>query len=452
MELPVRDGPVTATASPVGDMSASLAGRLRLVVVAGPDQGAWIALGEEPAEVGSAPGSQLRLADAAVSRRHLGVAVTADGIELRDLGSKNGSYYLGARFDVIRVAPGAQVTVGTSAIAVVSEQDDPLPLHPGDRFGRLLGHSAAMRRVFAALDRLAASDASILVVGETGTGKDLAAQAIHAVSGRRERPFVVCDLGAVPAALIESELFGHVRGAFTGADRERTGAFEQAQGGTIFLDEIGELATALQPRLLRVLETRSVKRVGEATYRPLDVRVVAATNRDPAVEIKEQRLRTDLFHRIAVAQVRMPPLREHKDDIPLLVGALVDDLAARDGQPFIVPPETLAALSSYGWPGNVRQLRNVIERAAALAPPDRVLRADVLGIDATPAAAAPALPPSADPGVPFKDAKDRLVQRWEQEYVASLIEKFGDNITQAARVAGIDRAHLYRLMRKHGLQ
>ena len=446
------------TRPPTGATTQSLAGEpaagvsgLRLVVAAGPDQGRSLALLPGTYAVGKASDCELALTDAAVSRRHLEVVVTEERVELRDLASKNGSYYLGARFDRIQVGAGAQVTIGTTALALMTAPSREPPLHTADRFGRLLGQTASMRRVFAALERLARTDASIVILGETGTGKDLAAQAVHAASARADRPFVVCDLGAVPAQLVESELFGHVRGAFTGADRDRAGAFEQADGGTIFLDEIGELALSLQPRLLRLLESRSVKRVGAVAYRELDVRVVSATNRDLAAEVEAHGFRADLFHRLAVAQVRIPPLRERLDDLPLLVESFLREPAARGGARLTVPPETWAALRSYGWPGNVRQLRNVIERAAALAPPDGVLRPEVLGLDGA-GDGEPPLRVPVDPSVPFKDAKDRLIHVWEREYMAGLLERCGDNLAQAARVAGIDRAHLYRILRKHGLQ
>ena len=440
------------TESLIDDDASALPGQLTLVVAAGPDQGATLPLGPGTFLVGKAAQCDLRLTDTAVSRRHLQLAVLTDRIEIRDLGSKNGSYYLGARFEVIRVGAGAQVTIGTTALAVVAKQERELPLHPGDRFGRLLGQSVSMRRVFAALKRLAQVDASILIMGETGTGKDLAAQAVHAASPRAQRPFVVCDLGAMPASLIESELFGHVRGAFTGADRDRAGAFEQADGGSIFLDEIGELALSLQPRLLRLLEASAVKRLGEVHYRSFDVRVIAATNRDLSAEVQAQTFRADLFHRLAVAQVRIPPLRERLEDIPLLVESFVADLAERGGRRLSLPSDTVAALSAYSWPGNVRQLRNVIERAVALAATGASeLRPEVLGLDGPPASFDEPVRQKADPNVPFKDAKDRLIHAWEHEYMTSLIDKCGGNIAQAARVAGIDRAHLYRLLRKHGM-
>jgi DNA-binding NtrC family response regulator len=442
------DPQTTATVSgPGGELPASLA----VEVVAGPDAGAVIPLAVGSLVVGKEPGCDLLLTDPAVSRRHLEIAVTPGRVEVRDLGSKNGSFYLGARFDVLQVGPGSQIQIGVTQLAIVSGTERALPLHPESRFGRLLGGTASMRRVFAALARLAPLDAGVLLTGETGTGKDLAAQAVHAASPRAGGPFVVCDLGAVPAALIEAELFGAVRGAYTGADRDRAGVFEEADGGTLFLDEVGELSLELQPRLLRLLESSSVKRVGETSYRRFDVRVIAATNRDLAAEVEARRFRADLFHRLAVAEVHIPPLRERQGDIPLLVDGILADLAAGGAPRPSVPAETLTALAAYPWPGNVRQLRNVLERALALDPSGGELALGALGLGLPPAEPSTGDIAHPDPGVPFHQAKDRLIHRWERGYLTGLLERASGNIAQAARTAGIDRAYLYRLLRKHGL-
>ena len=429
------------TTRSLGNTGLPVPDELSVVVVSGPDQGSALALAPGVFLIGTAATCDLRLTDDAVSRRHLELAVHPDGIEVRDLESKNGSFYLGARFHEMRVGIGAQIAIGSTVLALLATRKSP-DLHPADHFGRLVGGSVVMRRLYAELERLAASDVTVLISGETGTGKDVAAHALHDASARRNAPLVVCDIAAVSSHLIESELFGHVRGAFTGADRDRAGVFEQAAGGTLFLDEIGELDLPLQPRLLRLLETSSVRRVGGGQYVELDVRVIAASNRDLAAEVEAGRFRADLFHRLAVAEVRVPSLRERLDDLPLLCGAIL----AAAGRPLAVPAETIAALSAYPWPGNVRQLRNVLERAAALAPPGGVLRPEVLGIGVT---AAEPLPPP-DPDVPFKDAKERLIEVWEAEYVKNLLERCGGNVSQAARVAGLDRAHLYRILRKHG--
>src|SRR5579871_1057187 len=262
--------------------------------------------------------------------------------------------------ETAETAPAPQTLAPLGAAAIPS-----LGPSPSTRFGELVGASLPMRELFAVLERVALSDVGVLIEGETGTGKELVAEEIHAHSPRAARPFVVCDLAGVSRSLIESELFGHVRGAFTGADRERDGAFARAEGGTIFIDEIAELELDAQPRLLRALERRQVKPVGASSYRELDVRVIAATNRDLAAEVRAGRFREDLFHRLSVVRVRVPSLRERCEDVPLLVEELLKRVA---GPAVRVAPQAMARLADYGWPGNVRELKNVLDRAMALVP------------------------------------------------------------------------------------
>ena len=426
--------------------------KLRLVVVGGPDKGRAIDLETGTYFVGKAPSCELALSDTAVSRRHLEVLVQPEGLQIRDLGSTNGSFFQGARFESILVGAGATVTIGQTELRVQGPAGAGLPPSEARRFGDLIGASLAMRHVFAVLERVAPTDSAVLVQGETGTGKELVAEALHAASPRAGGPFVICDLGALPRSLIESELFGHVRGAFTGADRDREGAFPQAEGGTIFLDEVGELDAEVQPRLLRALERRQIKPVGTANYQTVDTRVVAATNRDLAAEVKAGNFREDLFHRLAVVRVQIPPLRDRREDIPVLVEHFLAQTAAAQGRAApAVPPGTMAALSAHDWPGNVRELKNVLERALSLAPEAPALDAVMLGLDEVqPRLAGGAVPP-VDVTLQFKESKDRLVQAWEREYVQALVEKAGGNVSLAARRAGIDRVYLHRLMKKHGL-
>ena len=429
-------------------------GRLRLTVVAGPDRGKTIDLGPGTYHVGKSPDCELVLSDGSVSRKHLKLIMLADGIEVHDLGSTNGSYFQGARFEVITVAPGASVVLGQTELKVVST-DPPSTGNEMPRFGDMLGAASPMRQVFEVLSRVAPSEAAVLVQGETGTGKELVAEALHNHSARKKGPFVICDLGALPRSLIESELFGHVRGAFTGADRDRMGAFQQANGGTIFLDEIGELDMDVQPRLLRALERRQVKPVGTSSYQQVDVRVVAATNRDLAAECRAGRFREDLFHRLAVVRVQLPPLRERREDIPLLVEHFLGVAARSAGTaPLPVPPGTMAALAAYDWPGNVRELRNVLERAVSLA--GGALDPVTLGLDEhhtrpPGSMGGGSAAPAVDVDVTFKEAKESLIQAWEREYVQKLLDKAQGNVSLAARQAGIDRVYLHRLMKKHGL-
>jgi two-component system, NtrC family, nitrogen regulation response regulator GlnG len=429
--------------------------KLRLVVVAGPDRGRFVDLAIGTYFIGKAPSCELSLTDSGVSRRHLEILVKPDGLQVRDLGSTNGSYFNGARFDTITVGAGASLVIGQTELEVVGP-DTAIGIAASTlpKFGELVGGATTMRQVFTVLQRVAATDACVLVQGETGTGKELVAEAIHASSPRKNGPFVICDLGALPRSLIESELFGHVRGAFTGADRDREGAFSQADGGTIFLDEVGELDAEVQPRLLRALERHQIKPVGTSTYRQVDTRVIAATNRDLTAEVKAGRFREDLFHRLAVVRVQLPPLRERREDIPLLVEHFLAQAAADHGRAApAVPPGTMAALVAHDWPGNVRELRNILERALSLAPDRPSLDPVMLGLDdlATRHVSGSSTPAPVDVSIHFKEAKDRLIQVWEREYVEALLSKAQGNVSLAARQAGIDRVYLHRLMKKHGL-
>ncbi len=322
----------------------------------------------------------------------------------------------------------------------------PAVLTPG-RCGPLLGQSTVMSELFATLRRIAGTTSTVLIEGETGTGKEVCAKAIHALSERADQEFGVCDLAGIPRTLVESELFGHVRGSFTGASGDRIGAFEQANGGTLLLDEIGELERDVQPRLLRVLEDRSLRPVGASGFRRVDVRIVAATNRDLAREVEEGRFRRDLYHRLAVVRIRMPALRERKEDIPLLTDSLLAGTGSR------LAPAASALLQQHDWPGNVRELRNVIERGMALAGPGGVIEPDALGIEHAPSARTPAESAPAGPHPEtYHDARRMVLDVWERRFVEDLVTLTRGNVSEAARLAGVGRAHLHRLIRKHSLR
>jgi transcriptional regulator with GAF, ATPase, and Fis domain len=426
--------------------------RCRLTVVSGPDAGLTRDFEAPVIRVGARPGTDLALTDGKVSRTHFEIRLDAQGYRLRDLESTNGTFVSGLRVHDVYVPPGASIYAGDTRLRF-----DPLDatvelaLSSADRFGGMVGRSVGMRQLFARLAAVAPTDATVLVTGETGTGKELVAEALHEHSPRRGKPFVVLDCGAIPANLMESETFGHERGAFTGATAAHAGAFERAEGGTLFLDEIGELPLEMQPKLLRALERKEVRRVGGSKVLRVNIRVVAATNRDLAVEVNKGRFREDLFYRLAVAHVAVPPLRERREDLPLLVEHILAQLP--EGRERAPGPETLELMKRHEWPGNVRELRNVLERAVLFKQPLR----DLSVVAPAPAASAsadragPELRVAIDPSVPFKLAKQDMIDEFERRYVRALLEAHGGNISAAARAAGIDRMSIHKILNRLGM-
>jgi DNA-binding NtrC family response regulator len=422
-------------------------GRGRLVVVNGPDRGEAVVVTGDPTVIGSGSGSDVRLSDATISRRHLSAALTDGGALVRDLGSTNGSFVRGARFQELLLGFGAEIQIGQTTLKFVPEEE-PVAIAPADSesFGGLVGRDPKMRQVFQLLSEVANTEATVLLEGETGTGKELLAEEIHRHSPRRDQPFVVFDCGAVPKELIESALFGHVRGAFTGAVADRPGAFIEAEGGTLFLDEIGELATEMQPSLLRAIDKRMIRPVGGSSYQNVSLRVVAATNRDLRAEVAARRFREDLYYRVAVFRISVPPLRERPADVPLLVERFVREFGGRRN--FQVRPQDHDLLARYPWPGNVRELRNLIERACALSHGDVLDFGDFFGPHGTPGPSATGIPYD----LPFKEAKAKVIDHFEREYLQVLLERHGGNLSAASRSADVDRKHLRELLRKHGLR
>ena len=416
---------------------------VRVTVVAGPDAGLVRAFDRPTIVVGTGDAATLRVSDRAVSRLHCELTVEPGRVRLRDLGSKNGTWVGAARVVEAELGPGAQVRVGTTTLEIgtAREPERRLRWTGGDRFGELLGASAPMQRLFAVLARVATSDAAVLVRGESGTGKELVARAIHDASPRRDAPFVVVDGAALVRTLAEAELFGHAKGAFTGADVARAGAFERAHGGTLFIDEVGEIPADVQPRLLRFLEDGTVQRLGEADRRRVDVRVVAATHRPLERMVNDGAFREDLYHRLCVVEVRLPPLRDRPEDVAVIARAMLDRLAPGDATAGAAVGRALADRAGYRWPGNVRELGNLVRRVVALG--------DVAG----PAAAEP---DDGEPRVrvdlPMLEAKRHWVEAFERRYLGRLLAETGGNVSEAARRADVDRGHLGKLVARHGIR
>jgi transcriptional regulator with GAF, ATPase, and Fis domain len=394
--------------------------------------------------MGSAPGAEIRIADREVSRLHAELEPTERGTWIRDLGSRNGTFVGDLQVTAALLPEGARLRLGGTELTLHYPREQiPVELWPKQSFGGLIGASPAMREVFAQMARIAESDAAVLILGETGTGKELAARAIHDGSARAAGPFAIVDCAALAGSLIEAELFGHARGAFTGAVAARAGSFEVASGGTIFLDEVGELPLDLQPKLLRVLESRAVKRLGESEHRPIDVRLVAATHRDLRRMVNAGAFREDLYFRIAVLPLVLPPLRARKGDVPLLFRHFL-------GNRRPVEPVTDAELDALPWFGNVRELRNFVERACAIGTRDALTAGAGAGAGA-PDVARGGVAPEVPFEQPFKEFRERWIDHGEREYLRRLLERHDRNVPAAAEAAGVDRTYVYRLIRKHGL-
>ena len=393
--------------------------------------------------IGADPKSDLVIDDPATSKFHCEIRFVDGACFVRDLGSRNGTTVDRVPVLDAPLRDGALLGCGRVQLRFqLGAGQRELALSSRDHFGRLRGASIAMRAIYALLETAAPATTTVLLQGESGSGKDLAAESLHAESPRRDGPFVVVDCGAIPPALLESELFGHEAGAFTGANAARAGAFELAHGGTIVLDEIGELALDLQPKLLRVLDRHEIQRVGSSQRIPVDVRVIAATNRDLKAEVNAKRFRSDLYFRLAVLVVRMPPLRERMTDLPLLVAAILDELGDRDSEMAraFASGAMLPELLRHAWPGNVRELKNYVEAC--------IVRQD----SALAAARQTSGEPAIDVSRPLRVVRDEWVRHVERRYLEQLLLVHGGNVSAAARAAGIDRVHLHRLLARVGLR
>lgn len=408
--------------------------------------------------IGSHVSNDLVLEDPTISRFHCRIQREGGNWRVVDTGSTNGTRLHGVKILSAELEGEALIAIGDSVLRVrAGSVGEGVTIPTQSSFGGLVGQSEAMQRLFAVLERVAASDIDVLVSGESGTGKELVAAELVQRSSRSDAPLVVVDCGSISPNLVESELFGHIRGAFTGADRDREGAFEAADGGTVFLDEIGELPLELQPKLLRALEAREVRRVGQTKNRRVDVRVIAATHRDLEREVNRGRFREDLYYRLAKVSVRVPPLRDRIEDIPLLVRCFLAQLDPQRNAARLFSQAVLAELDRHDWPGNVRELRNYVERCVVLddapppskrsgtvpvyrdgATPDEQQRRDALTLTT--------------PGVPFRVAKEEAVAAFEKSYIGPLLERCQGNMSKAARTARMDRMYLHQLAQKHGFR
>jgi transcriptional regulator with GAF, ATPase, and Fis domain len=414
----------------------------RLEVKRGPDKGTRAVVDRPTFLVGTGE-VDLPLSDATVSRDHLRLTLLPEGVRLRDEDSKNGTRIKGILVSDVVVTQDELVEVGATTLALTIERETlELALSDATAFGAAIGVSPASRALFATLEQAARSDVTVLLEGETGVGKDVLARALHQRSPRADGPFVVVDCGALSPSLIESELFGHVRGAFTGASGHREGLFAQARGGTLFLDEVGELPVDLQPKLLRALEQREVRPVGANAPCPVDVRVVAATNRPLGAAVARGEFRSDLFYRLAVVRVAVPPLRDRPEDILPIARSILR--SARSDPGAELPEELASLLGGYRWPGNVRELKNVIELFVALGGTQVRRELGALGATSGPR-------PEALATGPYREARQAVLEQFEREYLRRLFERAGGVVARAAEMADLARPSLYRMMERLGI-
>jgi DNA-binding NtrC family response regulator len=411
---------------------------VHLTVTEGPNKGRTTFATQPTFLVGSGPAADLRLDDDTVSREHLRLSLSAEGVHVRDVGSTNGSWMGTLRIHDIVLSQSASIVIGATTLAIRLQADPvDLPVSKSANFGDAIGESTAMRHLFTVLEQASQSDVSVLIEGESGVGKDVLARGLHTSSPRAGGPIVAVDCGAIPANLIESELFGHERGAFTGADRARVGAFEQADGGTLFLDEIGELPLDLQPKLLRALETREVRPLGGRNVRKVDTRVIAATNRNLSEAAMRNEFRLDLYYRLAVLRVVVPPLRERREDILPLARAFLRQ--TRGFEHATLPPPIEGMLHSYSWPGNVRQLRNVINRYTVLGE-----NPAALFDESTPGT----MSDEALFLLPYHEARARTLERFERAYLPAVLKRANHVVVRAAELAQVGRGSFHRMLNR----
>ena len=427
-------------------------GRLRI----GSDD-TWFEIGQDPLIVGRNPACQVVIEDGKVSAVHAEFVATEHGVKIRDLGSRNGTYVSDVRVGEVFISTACTLRLGATDLRFEPLRPERVTVPPIPSFGPLVGHSEIMRKIFDRLTKIAPTDLTALICGETGTGKELAAQAIHHASKRKGKPFVVVDCGSIPPSLAEATLFGHERGAFTGAVDKHQSPFHDADGGTIFLDELGELPLEVQPKLLRALAERRVKSVGGSTYKSFDVRMIAATRRDLVRAVNSGAFRSDLYFRVAQVKVELPALRQRPEDLPMLVRSMLKDLGDEAAYERVTNP-MLERLMRYDFPGNVRELRNAVAVAYALSDPGGEI--DVAAhLGALNEGGAP--PSTNSPGAagsaagmqnrPFQDAKRDVLAQFAKEYFTHLAQEAKGNVSEMARRAGMERAHVRTYLKRHSI-
>jgi DNA-binding NtrC family response regulator len=414
----------------------------------------WVEVGPDPIVAGRNAACRLVLEDAKVSAVHAELVATDKGVRVRDLGSRNGTFVGGVRVGEVFLLANTKLRLGETELEFEPARPERIAVPVMPAFGPLVAHSSQMRAIFERLSKIAPTDLTVLIGGETGTGKELVAQALHSASNRAKKPFVVVDCGSIPPSLAEATLFGHERGAFTGAVDKRLSPFVEADGGTIFLDELGELPVEVQPKLLRALAERRIKTVGGSTYREVDVRVLAATRRDLVRAVNAGEFRSDLYFRVAQVKIELPALRQRVEDIPVLVRRMLKDFGD-EGAYERVTTMTLERLMRHDWPGNVRELRNAVAVAFALAGEgEEIDVAAHLGALAETPAAGPVNIGSGFAslkGKQFQEAKREVLTRFERDYFAALSEEAKGNVSEMARRAGMERAHVRAYLRRHGI-
>jgi DNA-binding NtrC family response regulator len=411
--------------------------------ITGPDEGKTFTLDLSRGGrvfLGHGPACSVRLTDTTVSRRHAAFDLVSGVLRLSDLGSTNGTFVNGVRAFDVALSGGETIQIGATILRLDLGEVATEPASEQSRFGRFVGASPEIRRLYPSMQRIAMSDIPVVIEGETGTGKEVLAESLHELGPRTAGPFVVFDCTTVAANLMEATLFGHERGAFTGALAANPGLFEQADGGTLFIDEIGDLDVTLQAKLLRAIEKAEVRRIGGRQWTHVDVRVIAATRRDLDREVQAGRFRDDLFFRLAVARIELPPLRRRRKDISLLAAYFWQQLG---GQPSALTGDLMNRLEDYDWPGNVRELRNAIARKIALGeltkPAPR----------APSAAAADPIQEIIDLDLPFPIARDKIVAVFEQRYVDAVLARHGGNVTHAAHASGVGRRYFQTIRGRH---